>query len=186
MPFAINITALGATAAPLRDLWAQFSCFEDTPSMAAFNYPPHVTLAIYDSIPADRLRDALHTEFAALPPFILRFSRLAFVEHPRLVFWARPDASELLAHVHAAIHRRIDPSLCLTFYRPQVWTPHCTLAMDVTPANKAAAIAQAASGIAPFEVVFDRADCAEFFPVRVIDEHALQTNGNGGSSETLS
>src|SRR5262249_53369483 len=135
---------------------------------------PHVTLAVYDSIPEDQLSDALRYELGAFPPFRLRFAKLAHFESPQLIFWATPEASELLSRGHTAIHRRIDPTLCREHYRPDRWTPHCTLATKVTAANKARAVALMEKGIEPFDVVFDRADCVEFHPVRIIDECILQ------------
>jgi 2'-5' RNA ligase len=173
MAFAIGIRASDAAGAPLRDLWAEFTRLEETPSMIALNYPPHVTLAVYDSIPVEQLRDALRCELGTLPPFRLTFVKLAFFECPQLVFWAAPDPSEPLSRAHAAIHRRLDPMLCRAHYRPRAWTPHCTLATNVGVTNKPKAIARAAEGIEPFDVVFDQADCVEFYPVRIIDQCTL-------------
>lgn len=141
--------------------------------MPALGYPPHVTFAVYDTISETRLRDALRLAFARRPPIRLRFSKLSYFEAPDLVFWAAPDSSDALLQVHAALHRSIEPSLCHAHYRPTDWIPHCTLATDVSPAKKTAAIARASRAIDPFEVVFDAADCAEFYPVRVIDEASL-------------
>jgi 2'-5' RNA ligase len=141
--------------------------------MAALDYPPHVTLAVYDGIPEHQLRETLRSVFLAHRPLSLRFSKLAFFEEPQLVFWAAPDASEALLNVHAAIHRLVEPSLCREYYRPHAWAPHCTLATQVSTANKEKATALAAKKIQPFEVVFDQADCVEFHPVRIIEECVL-------------
>jgi 2'-5' RNA ligase len=173
MPFAINIKASEATEAPLRALWVEFSQLEGSPSMLEFDYPPHITFAVYDSMSEARLRDALHAAISALPPFRLTFKRLAFFERPKFVVWAAPEPSESLSSAHAAIHRRIDPSLCWPHYRPRAWTPHCTLAMNILATNTRAAIARTETRIAPFDVVFDRADCVEFYPVRIIDRCIL-------------
>jgi 2'-5' RNA ligase len=119
------------------------------------------------------LRDALHAELSALPAFRLMFTHLTFFERPKLVFWAAPERSEALLAAHAAIHRRIEPALCHPHYKPDVWTPHCTLAMNIDPANTSKAIARAKQRIDPFDVVFDQADCVEFRPVRIIDDCTL-------------
>src|SRR5262245_50220843 len=151
MPFAISRAASEATEAPLKELWSEFSDFEEAPSMLALNYPPHVTLAHYESISEGQLRDVLHDELSMLLPFRLTFAKLAFFARPQLVFWAAPEASEPLSRAHAAIHQRIAPTLCHAHYRPRIWTPHCTLATNVTAPNKMKAIARTAAGIAPFE-----------------------------------
>jgi hypothetical protein len=58
-------------------------------------------------------------------------------------------------------------------YQPGVWVPHCTLATQVTADNKEEAIALAAETIEPFEVLFDKAECVEFYPIRIIEECSL-------------
>ena len=141
--------------------------------MAALDHPPHVTLAVYDSVSDRQLSESLRSVFHVHPPIQLRFSKLAFFETPELVFRAAPDRSENLLHVHSAIHERIDPRLCRSHYRPGLWVPHCTLATDVSADNKEEAIALAAETIEPFEVLFDTAECVEFYPIRIIEECPL-------------
>jgi 2'-5' RNA ligase len=131
-------------------------------------------LAIYDDIPENRLRETLRSVFRAHPPLRLRFSKLACFEQPQLVFWAAPDESESLLNVHAAIHQVVEPSLCREHYRPKAWTPHCTLATRVSAANTGKAIALAAEKIEPFEVLFNKADCVEFHPLRIIEDCTLR------------
>jgi len=132
----------------------------------------NVTLAVYDSIPERQLSEALRSVFGVHPPLRLQFSKLAFFEAPELVFWAAPEQSEHLLRAHSAIHELIHPSLCRSHYQPGVWVPHCTLATQVTAGNKEEAIALAAGAIEPFEVLFDKAECVEFYPIRIIDECA--------------
>jgi 2'-5' RNA ligase len=173
MAFAININASGGTGARIRDYWAKFGRLEPLPSMAALDYPPHVTLAIYDTIPAGKLQETSRVAFRGCPPVRLRFDKLAYFEHPQLVFWAAPEPSGSLLRVHAAVHGLIDPSLCREHYRPGQWVPHCTLATNVSPNYRQEALALASKGIEPFDVVFDRADCVEFTPVRIIEGYTL-------------
>jgi 2'-5' RNA ligase len=173
MAFAININTSGGTGACIRGYWGKFGCLEPVPSMVALDYPPHVTLAIYDIISAGKLRETLRAAFGGCPPVRLRFDKLAYFEQPQLVFWAAPEPSESLLHAHAAIHRLIDPSLCREHYRPGGWVPHCTLATNVSANNRQEALALADQKIEPFEVAFDKADCVEFMPVRIIEEYAL-------------
>ena len=72
--------------------------------MVALDHPPHVTLAVYDSIPERQLSEVLRSVFGVHPPLRLRFNKLAFFEMPELVFWAAPEQSEQLLHAHSAIH----------------------------------------------------------------------------------
>ena len=173
MAVGIGIAASGETGLRLREYWAKFRQFESAPSMASLNHLPHVTLAVYDSIPERQLSGALRSVFGSHPQIRLRFSKLAFFETPELVFWAAPDRSEALLHAHAAIHELIDPRLFRYHYQPGIWVPHCTLATDVSADNKEESIALAAETIEPFEVLFDKAECVEFYPIRTIEECSL-------------
>ena len=173
MAFGIGVKARGDDARRLRDYWDRFGQFEQTPSMARLNYPPHITLAVYDRIDERQLRCTLTTVFAGHGALRLRFNKLAFFGAPKLVFWANPEPSEPLLRAHTAIHRFIEPALCQEYYRPGAWAPHCTIATEVTADNRAPAAALAAETIEPFDVIFDAADCVEFLPVRVIEECAL-------------
>lgn len=173
MPFALSMKATGPTAARIRDLWTTFGRFEAEPSMQALNYPPHVTLAIYDRIDEPLLRTALRSVFDDCPAFELKFEKVSCFEDPAFVVWAAPAHSDLLQRAFAAVHEVIDPSICREHYRPHVWVPHCSLATDVTENNRAAAKSLALQPIEPFEVMFDRADCVEFPPVRIIEEIRL-------------
>ncbi len=175
MPYALSIKATGPTAAKLRDLWSVFSRFESEPSMQALDYPPHVTLAIYDRIEEPVLRNALTSVFDRHPALELRFESLRCFDDPGFVVWAAPERSESLSEAFAAVHELIDPSICREHYRPGNWIPHCTLATGVTGDFLAAARELADNPIEPFEVIFDMADCVEFAPVRVIDERQLPT-----------
>src|SRR5215469_4711201 len=103
--------------------------------MVALDYPPHVTLAIYDNVSTGELRRTLRAVFGGCASIRLRFDRLAYFKRPQLVFWAAPEPSKSLRDVHAAIHGLIDPSLCREHYRPGAWAPHCTLATDISPGN---------------------------------------------------
>jgi 2'-5' RNA ligase len=173
MPFAITLKAANDTASPIRTLWEQVSRFEDQPSMRALNYPPHITLAVYEHIDGDRLHSALTNAFAGMPALRLAFDGIRHFDGVPLVLWAEPSSSAHLARAHATIHAEIDPALCQLHYRPGTWVPHCTLGMRVSEKHRAEALAFADRFVDPFEVVFDTADWVSFPPVSVIQERAL-------------
>jgi 2'-5' RNA ligase len=173
MAYAISIKSAAPTALRLVRYWDTFGALEASPSMAALGYPPHVTLAVYDEGHQEKLRLALRNVFVDRPPIELKFRRLAFFDTPKFIVWAAPDRSAALKDVHAAIHRQLGSSGCRLHYQPSAWTPHCTLATNVTLENRLRAIAMATAPIEPFEVIFDCADCVEFSPVRVLEEVTL-------------
>lgn len=173
MAFAISIKSMGDKGQPIRRQWTTFEKFETTPSMSAMDYPPHVTLAIYDGVSEAQLRDAMRRVFRPIAPIQLTFSKLAVFTEPRFVVWADPAPSAVLRACHAALHAAIDPALCREHYQPSVWWPHCTLAMNVPPVNQVPVMTMVNAPMQPFDVVFDVADCIAFPPMTVIEEHAL-------------
>jgi hypothetical protein len=172
MAAAICLKAVNASAGPVRALWDEVARFESRPSMTGLGYPPHLTLAIYDHLPADQLKSVLREAFAGFPALRLTFTRLRVFEEP-LVLWADPALSPDLAAAHRRVHARLDPLLCRPHYRPGAWVPHCTLGTQISTAGREDAIAFAARPIRPFEVVFDVADCVSFPPVSILGEQAL-------------
>jgi 2'-5' RNA ligase len=173
MAFAITLKALNDTADPLRALSEKVAHLESRPSMGVPDYPPHVTLAIYNNVPLNRIRKALSEVIAVAAPLRLTFTGLRLFENAPLVLWAEPSTSEALAGVHAKVHACIEPVLCHPHYRPGTWVPHCTLASQIRPEDRARAAAFAARQVQAFEVVFDVADCVSFPPVTIIDERPL-------------
>jgi 2'-5' RNA ligase len=172
MAFAISLKVVNDTADPIRALWEEVAQFESHPSMAALAYPPHLTLAVYDNLPSVQVSDALRKAFVGRSAHRLTFTRLHFFDDP-LVLWAEPSPSADLASAHARVHACINPRLCHSHYRPGSWVPHCTLGTAILAQHREDAIAFAARPIAPFEVVFDVADCVSFAPVVVIAEQPL-------------
>jgi 2'-5' RNA ligase len=174
MPVAISIRAANDTARHIYALWDQASRFEDTPTMRALAYPPHITLAVYDSRPAGLEQAALAATFAGVAALRLAFGRIGFFENVPLVLWAAPAPCAALDQVHARLHEVVDPGLCRPHYRPGAWIPHCTLATLVGEGQHDRAIEFTRRAIVPFQVVFDTADLVAFPPVAVLEEIALK------------
>ncbi len=173
MTIAIGLKAANDTADSIRALWDQVSLFEDPPSMVTLNYPPHITLAIYDDVAPDLLKATLRRSFTGASAVRLTFIRLRFFDSDPLVLWADPSPSPALAQAHAAVHACINPELCHPHYRPGAWIPHCTLGTHIKAEHRADAIALTARSIEPFDVLFDVVDCVCFPPVAVLEEHVL-------------
>jgi 2'-5' RNA ligase len=173
MTCAISLKAVNRTADPIRALWDQVALYEGVPSMAALDYPPHITLAVYLDIDPDLLKGALRRVFMEGQAQRLTFTHLRFFDNDPLVLWADPLPSPTLALAHATIHTCIDPAKCHPHYRPGAWIPHCTLGTQIKEEHRAEAIAFTTRSIESFDVLFDVADCVSFPPVAVIEEHVL-------------
>jgi 2'-5' RNA ligase len=171
MAYAINLRSDNNSASSIRELWDRCSSIEPSPSMAAMNYPPHITLAIYDEISISDLITGFDAALIHLNAVTIRFESLGYFEAPfGIVLWASPILPEPVNAAHSRIHSEIDVNLCREHYRPGVWQPHCSLATDIPLARKEEALAIVEKGMEPVEVTFDAADCASFMPVEVLKE----------------
>lgn len=173
MPYGISLKCLNDTASPVFKLWDEAAAFEETASMRALNYPPHITLAVYPGIAVDRLAEAAERVFRGRPAVTSRFSGIGYFENEFFVLWARPDNDERLFQLHAALHREIDPVYCHEHYRPGNWVPHCTIAAKIPKAKSQAAINWANRNRMQFSVTFDIADRVRFPPVKILSEIGL-------------
>jgi 2'-5' RNA ligase len=173
MALAINIRADNESAAGIERLWDQVAAFEGAPSMRALGYRPHLTFAICDDLDEATAREAMERVATGQTQLRIAFTRIRWFEGSPLVLWAEPSREAALGRMHAAISAIIDPARCRPYYRPDAWTPHCTLGMRIADARRNDAIAFAQSFDRPIEVLFDAMDCVAFPPVRVIAERKL-------------
>ncbi len=170
MAFALSLSSSNASAAAIIALWDQASVFEDQPSMRALNYRPHITFAVYDAPGVtEELATAVMRQTTTRRSAIeIGFDRIGHFPGPPLVLWADPEPKQPLLEMHRRIHASIDPALCREHYRPGNWIPHCTLAMRTLPERATEALALANGFAGGVRVIFDRVDCVEFPPVRIV------------------
>ena len=142
--------------------------------MAALNYPPHISLAIFDDIDADKLFHAFDSAILGTSQITSRFERLSYFEAPHaIILWAAPTLPPMAHSLHARVHSLIETDFCRDNYRPGTWVPHCSLATTIDRSRKAEAVDIANRSIKPFDLVFDVVDCASFLPVEVVREKRL-------------
>lgn len=171
MPYAINYRSDNRSSDKIRQLWNECAKLEEHPSMMSMEYPPHLTLAIYDDISTVELFAGFDAAKECLRKLSIRFESLGYFEAPSgIVLWAAPILPDAVREAHKQIHSVINSDLCRLNYKPDRWVPHCSLATAIVAENNEAAIAIAERSIEPFEVEFDAVDCASFLPVKVLEE----------------
>jgi len=175
MGFSLNLRISNASASAVEALWDEVSAFEDSASMRALDYPPHVTFAIYDTdeVSEELARSAIERAAIGEAELRITFNRIRAFVGPPLVLWAVPEPQEPLTRMHKAIHAAIDPVLCRPYYRPASWTPHCTLGTRIRAERRDDAMAFAENFRGGVEVVFDLVDCMAFPPLRLTAEKRL-------------
>jgi 2'-5' RNA ligase len=179
MPFALGVKSVNASAGAIVSLWDRLSVFEDSPSMRALNYPPHITFAIYDTPEVTRAIAIAAMERTARgrTAIAITFNRIRTFDGPSLILWADPEPREVLLEVHQNIHSAISPEFCRPHYRPGNWVPHCTLATRIAAERNADALAFAAAFRGDIRVTFDVVDCVALEPLKVVAEAPLDWPG---------
>ena len=144
--------------------------------MRALNYPPHFTFAIYDTdeVSERQARDAIERAAIGEAEVSLTFNHIRTFAGSPLILWADPEPQEPLVRMHKAIHATIDPMLCRSYYRPTLWTPHCTLGTRIREERRGDAMAFAESFRGGVEAIFDVIDCMAFPPLRLTAEQRLR------------
>jgi 2'-5' RNA ligase len=175
MAFSLNLKVKNASALAVASLWDEVSAFEDVASMRALNYSPHFTFAIYDTdgVSEQQARDAIERAADGEAESRITFNRIRTFAGLPLILWAAPEPQEALARMHQTIHATIDPMLCRPYYRPELWTPHCTLGTRIREERRDDAVAFAESFRGGVEAIFDVIDCMAFPPLRLIAEQRL-------------
>ncbi len=142
MAYAINLRSDNSSSDSIRTLWDKCSAIESSPSMVAMQYPPHITLAIYDEISTSDLFAGFESALVHLDRVTIRFDSLGYFETPfGIVVWVSPTLPEQVTAAHHSIHTEIDVDLCRKNYRPGIWQPHCSLATSIDFTRKAEALA---------------------------------------------
>jgi 2'-5' RNA ligase len=175
MGHAIAIKSANASAQLIESMWDACSTLEQEPSMRALNYPPHISLGIYDGASEATLFEAIDSVATKFEQFSITFDELkTFETTNKIILWAKPKVLGDLLRLHNKVHSIIDSTLCDSYYRPDKWIAHCTLATEINISRKAEVGIFIDKHNYSFEVVFDVIDCVSFFPIEVIREKNLQ------------
>ena len=171
MPFAINLRASG-DAASYWELVDQVASLEAQPSIKLLGYPPHITLAKYDDADVAEMASVVDA-LATVAPLTLTFNKLGSFDPGILILWAAPTPEQTLLDLHALVHTIIDPSRCKQPYRPEHWTPHCSIALRIAEDRRANAARFLVADRNPFTLTFDIVDAVASPPIVILKERQL-------------
>ena len=164
---AITLRVADRDGAPVREWQAKAEGLEDTPSIRALGYAPHLTLTLHNGRWVDNAISAIGQVPAPQGGLRLHFRRLRYFEGPSLVIWLQPEDSPALRQLQRDLFAVMGADGADPHYTPDAWMAHCSLAMAV-PANRLDQVQRfCGQDFTPFEVLFDRMECVEFPPVTV-------------------
>ncbi len=139
---------------------------------------PHVSLAVLDSVETGPLCHEIEQLAGTLPSMEVRLGSVATFPSTGGVVFLAPVVTPKLLELHRRFHTRLQAigARSSDYYLPGNWVPHCTMALDLEPAEvpRAIEICQASDGIGEF--VLNAIGLVEFVPVRDICMFPLQDN----------
>lgn len=167
MPFAIEMFLDPASAGTVRQIWSELAGIGVAPRMHQSGARPHVTLGASDRLDVDACSRFLADFAATNAAPAVRFSSIGiFAANPAVVFLAPVITSDLLA-LHRSFHHRF-PDFAdnpWVHYLPDQWVPHCTLAMECSPAVVPRAVKVCGTIHMPLDGHLDEVGVVEFRPV---------------------
>jgi 2'-5' RNA ligase len=172
MPYAIELALDPESAAVVRRAWHELAN-AGIEYMAASGARPHVSLGIWESLDRERAEAEVARFAAETSPVRVSFASVGLF--PRVAVFLAPTVTADLLELHAGFHRRLARfgAAPWAHYRPGVWVPHCTLAMDLGPDRFGDALAIADRVPLPLECRLVEVGIVEFRPVKQLVSHAL-------------
>lgn len=136
----------------------------------ALGVPPHLSLAVWETVEPAALRPRLDAIARELTPPVLRLNSLGLFGGASAVLFLAPVPSVELLDYHAAFHRAFADldAQCWPYYRPGRWVPHVTLAAGLDGAAVGAAAAAVAPTWSPIQAPAVALGLIRFRPVELL------------------
>ena len=163
MPYAIVMHIEKTAAAQIVALWNILAERDDigrvkfSDEQIRFNYPPHVTLAVVDTVDPDVLVETLKPLAAGWQPLPMPFDSLAVLPRkPVAPMLARPTVTVEILQLHKDVFDALPPNSTSEYHRPKAWQPHVTLARDISRSKLGDALAAVLERWSAFETTLDQ------------------------------
>jgi 2'-5' RNA ligase len=172
MAFAVTLLFDSDIAAAIAARWELLAAAGVSRSMLDLGYPPHVTLVVHDGPIAVDAAVALDRVFAQVDRMAVTLTGVTTFGPGSGVCYAALAPSPELMRLHARTVSVMGDG-CRPHYRRGGWTPHCTLATDMSDLDMGRANALLDKDWRPLRGLFESAELVEFVPVVGIKRWAL-------------
>ncbi len=104
-------------------------------------YRPHITTGVWEVDDLQRLVQAVRERLTAFAPIPVRFEFVGLFPGSEGVIFLSPIVTQPLLEIHQAIHETAAEYAlpASPYYAPGIWVPHCTVALNLSPAQVATA-----------------------------------------------
>ncbi len=172
MAFAVTLLFESDIAAAIAARWELLAAAGVSRSMLDLGYRPHVSLVVHDGPIDAGATVALDRVFAQVDRMAVTLTGVTTFGTGSGVCYAALAPSPDLMRLHATTVSAMGNG-CRPHYRTGGWTPHCTLATDMSDLDVGRAKAILEEDWLPLEGFFETAELVEFVPVVRIRSWAL-------------
>ena len=151
----------------------------EKPSLSDRDIRPHVSLAVYDDgLNVEEFEEKLHKFAKSVEPFEFCLNSVGTFPGNQGVVYLAPIVSQKLLTVHKEFHQhlKIFETFAMTHYYPNFWVPHCTVTININPAEIAQAITLSRAKLEPIPGSFQEIAVVEFPPVKELLVFKLGSN----------
>src|SRR5690554_2035703 len=136
MNIALNLYFNQEAEREIFGIWERLASLKAGKCMSCSNGRPHITLAIYENVNVDILKEKIKVLARKIHKFNLNFLQIGIFPHNKGAIFLAPNLNDELFHCHRLIHAGLQELAdhCWDYYKPHSWYPHCTLSLE-TPLN---------------------------------------------------
>ncbi|MHC5038721.1 MAG: 2'-5' RNA ligase family protein [Planctomycetota bacterium] len=177
MPIAVEMYLDDASTSVIQDVWKALYESKKAPYMWDSGARPHITLAIYEGIEFTPFIRKLISFAGNLSPFDVTMNSIGIFPTDKSVVYLAPHVSEELLALQASFHETFNEvgEFPWEFYLPGHWIPHCTLAMDIPPAQVPGIVEACLKHPLRIHGTIVSLGIVKFRPIEVLGEYPLET-----------
>jgi len=174
MAYAVSLLFNLEMADAISARWQRLADAGLSRSMLDLGYQPHVTLAVFDRLNVDAAAASLDGIFKDAARLDATLNGITTFGAGSGVCYAALAPSSDLIRLHAGVLGALGET-CRPHYQAGRWTPHCTLALNLSDAEMDRATDLLEPDWQPLAGAFEIADLVEFVPVIGIKRWTLRS-----------
>lgn len=170
MAFSVILYLDPVTDAEVRSLWQLLSERQISSVMTDMGVRPHVSLAGFEHVEAEAFCQALKVFAHSARPVTVRFEAVGTFPTEKGVVYLAPVVTLELLQLHAKFNNLVTELGLVPdeYYVPGNWVPHCTLAINLTPDEVAAAVTLGCQSHVFHTAALTHIGLVEYMPIREI------------------
>lgn len=177
MKIALNLYFDQEAEGEIIGIWERLASLKAGKCMSCSNGRPHITLAIYENVNLDCLREKIKGLARKIQGFNLKFLQIGIFPHNKGAIFLAPNLNDELLHCHRLIHAELEEltEQCWDYYKPHSWYPHCTLSLETPLHDIPRVIQEIIKDFRPLDVKVEFIGIASLEPLEYLTEIRLES-----------